>query len=972
MAETSPNAPISAESRRIFDQFVSRHGVESEEAFKQLCAAFPSISADLRLLREQYKATRPADPNRPPSVVESLRKRFGNDIDPNVTLDPQTAPSAEPSRVSKPSSTLNDELIDKITRHSSPNPRYAFKGEVARGGMGAILKVWDGDLRRNLAMKVILGDGAEATDQPPTPDPARIARFLEEAQVTGQLDHPGIVPVHELGVGSDGRVYFTMRLIHGRDFQTILDLVKEGKEGWNQTRALNTIQRVCEAMAYAHTKGVIHRDLKPANIMVGHFGETYVMDWGLAKVLGKKDAAPKPKVTDSLDESGVKTLRRDAAAQEPGSALLTMDGEVLGTPCYMSPEQAQGRLNDMGPASDVYSVGAILYHLLAGHMPYVEPGTTATPFMVLDRVKKGPPRQLHDINPKLSNEIVAICEKAMSREQSLRYPDMRAMADDLRNYLEGRVVRAYATGAFVEFKKWVLRNKATAAAILLAILAAMGGLAGVAWQEKQKQLELAGKNIEINKEKAKVEDANKQLTSANEQILAAKNLAEKNEKEAIQQKKNAEASLAEYQRMADVKHLVDIMEQSDPLFVSYPPPRAAMEQWLAKAKELAKKEPEHRARYEELLKDFDARKDTLTPELKNEFRWKIQVLGEMVRGLDDINKERGVAGRVRGYLDLWESTTSASSGWLEAIASIANTTECPQYGGLQISAQYGLKPLGRDPKTGLHEFVHLETGKAPVRGADGRWKVTDETGIIFILLPGGKFDMGAVPPSRQYPANSPNVDPFADRSNGPIHSVTLKPFFISKYEMTQGQWIALTRENPSRPYDNFAADAPSRPVDSVSWDMCQLVLPKIGLMLPSEAQWEYSARGGNGYVWWTGNVEKTTEGAGNLRGSVPQGPGSGDVYDMIAPVGMLKPNGFGLYDTIGNLWEWCRDEYQSYSAPAEGDDGMRPNQQIKNHVIRGGAFTTSPSEARSANRSFGHAAFRMFDLGVRPVRAILQ
>lgn len=969
MADPTPNDNVSAESRRVFEQFVSRHGVDSNEAFDQLCSAFPGIAGDLRKLRDQTKQAQLSASQRPASVVETLRKRYGNTIDPNVSLDPresQEAAPSQPARTSKPPSTLNDELIEKIAKHSSPNPRYTFKGEVARGGMGAILKVWDGDLRRNLAMKVILGGAQETQHEKEVPDPSRIARFLEEAQVTGQLDHPGIVPVHELGVGSDGRVYFTMRLVHGRDFQTILDLVKDGKEGWNQTRALGTILRVCEAMAFAHTKGVIHRDLKPANIMVGHFGETYVMDWGLAKVLGKTDAAPRPKVTDSMDESSVRTLRRDAVASESASALLTMDGEVLGTPCYMSPEQAQGRLTEMGPASDVYSIGAILYHLLAGQMPYVEPGTNVTAYMVLDRVKKGPPRKLQDINPKLHNEIVAICEKAMSRDATLRYPNMGAMADDLRNYLEGRVVKAYASGAFIEFKKWVLRNKATASALLLAILVAIGGSILVAMQEKQKQVELAKKNTEIQNEKKNVETANKQLTDANVQILAAKKEAENNAEDAKKAQHRAEESLAEYQRMADVKHLVDIQEKSEPLFISYPPPRAAMEQWLAEAKEFAKKEAGHRANYETILKSFEAEKDKLSLQEKTERRWKIQVLSELVKGLDDINRERGTAGRIRGYLNLWDATTGANSGWPEAIASISDTKDCPLYQGLRVQPQYGLRPIAKNPKSGLWEFVHLETGEAPEVDAAGNYKITSKTGIILVLVPGGKFDMGSVAPSRINPINSPNVDPFADSSVGPVHSVSLKPFFISKYEMSRPQWARLAGADPSRFYTNMPGpDDVPLPVDSVTWDMCMTELPKTGLTLPTESQWEFAARAGTTSVWWTGNVEKTTEGAANLMGNK-------DGFDMSAPIGSTRPNPFGLFDTIGNVSEWCRTKYHSYSAPNDRDDDPRPNQQIKKLCVRGGNFMESFDKARSASRDFEANPHRSHMLGLRPIREVIE
>lgn len=985
MTDPSASVNVSAESRRVFDQFVSRHGTNtySSEAFEQLCAAFPGLAPDLRKLRDAYGEKQKklaGDPTRPPSVVESLRRQYGNDIDPNITLDPGAAAdtgSAAAPRQSKPPSTAGEELLQKISQHSSPNPRYTYKSEVARGGMGAILKVWDGDLRRNLAMKVILGGeepepGAEgAQPDPGGVDPARIARFLEEAQVTGQLDHPGIVPVHELGVGKDGRVYFTMRLVHGRDFQAILDLTKEGKEGWTQTRALNTILRVCEAMAFAHTKNVIHRDLKPANIMVGHFGETYVMDWGLAKVLGHKEnaaAAPKLKITDSMDESGVKTLRRDAAVTESGSPLLTMDGEVLGTPCYMSPEQANGKLSEMGPWSDVYAVGAILYHLLAGYMPYVEPGTTATPFMVLDRVKKGPPRPLTEIDQKLPGELIAICEKAMAREPRSRYADMRAMADDLRNYLEGRVVKAYATGAIVEFKKWVLRNKATASAILATILVAIGGLALVALQEKKKQEELKGKNIEISKERDNVKRANEDLASANEEIKKAKKEADANAERASLNEQKAVLALGDYQRLADVKRVQDLYESGREILAKYPPSRSRMQEWIQSARTFA-------ASRLAIHKDSLGKIRNLLVEGRDKFddnkivdlRWQADVMGEMVAGLESIQQSTGIVAEMNRCLELWGVATSTDSGWTEAIVSISNTTECPFYEGLKIEPQYGLKPLGRDPVTGFHEFVHLETGVAPERDATGRWVIKDDTGIIFVLLPGGKFDMGAVKPGPLYALNTPNVDPFADTSEGPIHSVVLRPFFISKYELTQPQWVRIAGDNPSKVYPNgkFAATAPPRPVDSVSYDMCAEKLVKIALDLPTEQQWEYAARGGTSFVWWTGNQEKTIEGAGNVKGDR-------DGFDMIAPVGLTRANGFGIYDTIGNCWEWCRDEYKSYSAAEKAQNDAPEGKVIRNRIMRGGSFNTTASETRSAKRYFLISSVRFDDIGVRPVRAIFE
>jgi serine/threonine protein kinase/Tfp pilus assembly protein PilF len=393
---------------------------------------------------------------------------------------------------------------------SSDAGGYELQGEIARGGMGVIVRARDRELGRDVALKVLrddlaIGDAGKRFEH----------RFLEEARVTACLDHPGIVPVHEVGRDAHGRAYFAMRLVRGRELKRIIELAHASSEGWNRTRALTVIQKVCEAMAYAHEKGVIHRDLKPSNVMVGEFGEVYVMDWGLARRLDADDAhdlrlretgtqaargdseggMPPPererdrferardrfererdRLENERDRSRALTTDADARSRDIESPIVTMDGEVLGTPCYMSPEQARGRIAELGPRSDIYSVGAMLYHLLAGQMPYVPTGTSVASRQVLLSLVQGPPRALDDLRADIPSELVAITEKAMARQAENRYPSMLAMADDLRAFLERRVVSAYETGTWAEAKKWVQRNKALSAAMSLAVIALAVGL----------------------------------------------------------------------------------------------------------------------------------------------------------------------------------------------------------------------------------------------------------------------------------------------------------------------------------------------------------------------------------------------------------------------------------------------------------------------------------------------------------------
>ncbi len=310
------------------------------------------------------------------------------------------------------------------------------------------------------------------------------------------------MPVHELGLDAAGRVYFTMKLVKGEDLKAVFEHVHAGLEDWNQVRALNVTLRVCEAVAFAHSKNVVHRDLKPANVMVGRFGEVYVMDWGLARVLGREDKHDlrlRPEAVTSA--SVVRTERREQRDSTPDSPLVTMDGDVVGTPSYMPPEQARGQLDKLGPHSDVYSIGAMLYQLVTGRLPYVPAEGRVSQHTILAAVLRGPPESVESLAPRTPPELVAIIEKAMEREIAARYPTTSALADDLRAYLDGRVVAVYETGAWAETRKWIQRNRALATAAAAVVLAMIGALYANQLRIEQSMLratesELARKELE--------------------------------------------------------------------------------------------------------------------------------------------------------------------------------------------------------------------------------------------------------------------------------------------------------------------------------------------------------------------------------------------------------------------------------------------------------------------------------------------
>ncbi|WP_257450164.1 serine/threonine-protein kinase [Archangium lipolyticum] len=319
---------------------------------------------------------------------------------------------------------------------------YAIEGELAHGGIGRILRARDLRLGRPVALKQML-----------SPSPEAESRFMTEAFVTARLQHPAIVPVHEAGRWPDGELFYSMKLVSGR---SLADVVSECKTLEARLALLPHVLAVAEAIAYAHSERIIHRDLKPANILVGGFGETVVIDWGLAKDLSRAEH------TASTDAPVPVGAAMDGA--------MTRVGTVMGTPAYMPPEQAAGQPVD--ERADVYALGAILYHLLAGSRPY--DGTTSD--QVLARVMKGPPPPLASIQDCIPGDLLAIVTKAMARNPADRYATAREMAEDLRRFQTGQIVGAYQYSRMELLRRFVRRYRATVmvTAVALVLLAALG------------------------------------------------------------------------------------------------------------------------------------------------------------------------------------------------------------------------------------------------------------------------------------------------------------------------------------------------------------------------------------------------------------------------------------------------------------------------------------------------------------------
>jgi serine/threonine protein kinase len=388
---------------------------------------------------------------------------------------------------------------------SSEGPRYAMLRLAGTGGIGRVWLVRDGSLGREVALKELRPDRA---------DPGFWGRFVREAQVTGQLEHPGIVPVYEVGRRpQDNQPFYTMRFVRGRTLTDAIDAYHARRQRKEAVRLalrelLGAFVQICQAVGYANSRGVLHRDLKPHNVALGDYGEVMVLDWGLAKLHAEAEPGGGDPAVDSLPPPTVPPeLEQDS----------TLPGTALGTPQYMAPEQADGRPDLMDARTDVYGLGAILYHLLTGSPPF--DGET-TP-QILDRVRHDPPRRPREVTAGIPRALEAVCLKALAKRREDRYPSAKALAAEVQRWMADEPVTVYRDPLTVRLTRWGRRHRTmvtTGTALLLTATAAlMIGLV-VVNAEKDRTAEARRKTQEalelVTKEQEKTQEALDAKTAA--------------------------------------------------------------------------------------------------------------------------------------------------------------------------------------------------------------------------------------------------------------------------------------------------------------------------------------------------------------------------------------------------------------------------------------------------------------------------
>lgn len=497
------------------------------------------------------------DKQQPPTKLEVTQQSVLTELADSLEGNPGVSLRSASSEAEGFESQFESQVEDS----SHATNRYELKDEIARGGMGAILRAKDKDLGRSIAVKVLLDEHKKK--------PKVIQRFVEEAQIGGQLQHPGIAPVYELGRFADERPFFSMKLVKGETLSALLKLRKDPAE--DRGKFIGIFEQICQTVAYAHSRGVIHRDLKPGNVMVGAFGEVQVMDWGLAKVLPKDGSNAMLEVKEaSAEQSIIHTPRSggETTAADTGHSgeLDTMMGTVMGTPSFMPPEQALGRIDLLDERVDVFGLGAILCQILTGKPPYLGRESSA----VLKLARMGALSECLERldSSSADSDLIQLTKDCLQVNPENRPRDAGVLAVRVTKYIESvetklqasEVERA-AEAARAEEERKRRRISLTMAAVVLLVVATASAM----WMDMER------KNSERQAmHAAELESINQSLEKQNAAERQARLIAEiaRDEADAAraeEQKSRRVADLARTESESVSDFLVGLFEDADPI-----------------------------------------------------------------------------------------------------------------------------------------------------------------------------------------------------------------------------------------------------------------------------------------------------------------------------------------------------------------------------------------------------------------------
>ena len=755
---------------------------------------------------------------------------------------------------------------------SLPPERYADFEVAGHGGMGLVYAAVDTEMNRRVAFKMVrIHSGAEVEDVPSSPleatqpekhspDSAKYeqwkARLVQEAWVTGGLEHPGIVPVYEIGQTSAGIPYYTMRFVRGE--RTLADAIAEKRKAPYEERLalLEPFLKVCDTLRYAHDKGVVHRDLKPANVALGQYGEVVLLDWGLARLEGREDVA------SSAWQERVQEMRQDAG-------FHTMEGGAVGTAGYMSPEATLGRLAEVDQRSDVYSLGAILFEILTGRLPF-EFRSYAEYASVLLREDAPAARE---VDPSVPDALSALCERALSREKTLRPTSAQELADAVRAWQAQNAVdrevevllrdaRSALEGAAQVAGEARLVQVNRAAAALAQVEAKRPGAPDlVALRRRAEALREEGIG---ERERAATRRLLRRvavggLAAAAVAAFVVVTVVEGKRKEAEEARAATQVALDEVLRLADSKRVRDLVEEVDRLWPLEPEKAEAMAAWIARAKDVLANRDGHRERLAKIRKAALPYTDEAKERDHAEDRKRIEA-GK--KRLEEIESEKGKlegeeaearrkaldeqAAAVREEVARLGAGLSERRTWTfadpnvdwqhQVVVDLLAALDELDGGGkgagalASIERRHGfvtdlrqrslderaepwretMAEVAASPRYGGLRLVP-QLGLVPL-GADresglfefahlgsGSLPTRDEATKRLVYADDAAVVLVLIPggtfkmgAQKKTEAGAPNHDPEAEGDESPVHDVTLSPYFLAKHEMTQAQWKAMT------------------------------------------------------------------------------------------------------------------------------------------------------------------------------------
>lgn len=622
-----------------------------------------------------------------------------------------------------------------------------------------------------------------------------------------------------------------------------------------------------------------------------------------------------------------------AREEESELETLTRTGEWVGTPAYMSPEQLDSRRGAMDARADVWALGVTLYETLSLKRPFDGPTRDAIVREVLD----GDCESLRRLCPGIPDDLATIVETALERDLARRYQSALALAEDLRRWRAHEPISARKATLGLRLRRFVQRERALATSLGALLTVLVGGVV---------------------------------ITT----VLYMQ----------------ADQALTDVIRLSDARTLREMLQEELQLYPSVAERVTGpdgMDAWLARARELYSHLPDHRAslaRIQSQLKSIgNGNRDSMRESGRSLAWWREQ-LEQLVKDLEKfpetverVEKRRAFALDIRR-----RSIDEPATLWSRASAEVAADA---RFAGFTLKPQIGLVPLGADPQTKLQEFVHLESGAAPQRDREtGRLQITRDTGLVLVLLPGGRVRTGIDPVTETRPAGTPHADPGYRQWEGPSQELDLAPFFISKFEITVGQWLRTSEFAVLKKLMGSASASAEEPrvlpATQINWFECDTLFTQLGLVIPTEAQWEYAARAGATTPFWSGMEGQTLNGKENFADRFAKENGGGDNWDFDvnlydgwlgpSPVGTFAPNGFGLYDVSGNVAEWVRDTWEDFTEhPARAGDGFRAG-SYQLHLVRGSDFANDTPKARLGSRRGVPPETQNPTIGARPARRV--